>query len=406
MSGMIFDYSLSYDGRVPFFGDVYYGRIDKLKDEFADPKKAKLINLQMQPQGGQTVGHVAVFGQTNVATIKFLVENGADLTLEDSSGRTILDVAANAADPEVIQYLLLAPFVKSSVRMHIDKLKRTPLHAVCMPGSSPHEKQRGLKLSASVGLILNQKSLEEQKLALATPDVFGITPLMYAKHFGYTEIISFCDQAEGLYSGEIPSIPANHPALDLDYWGRPTSGLMEAAFDKDEVKVAEILKIPTNANNPNLTNPQFCNQNALHYAVRGGTAKIVDMILQDPRTNPLAVDNFASNALHFAGARGNAAIMQMLLLNAPIKNNVNIKDVYGMTALHALATATKDQSRLDALELLIAAGADLFAKNNNGHTAYDIAKLLGNTAVAERLDAAMQPTLTQATYIKKVSFKL
>lgn len=392
MSGMILTsgrYLRDYLDRPEYFGIVYRGQNAKLQNYLANPEQAALVNLPISTNGNQTLLHVAAYGNADAQTVGLLLKANADLIFEDTAGRVPFSIAANAGDPAIVEAFLKSPLVRQLLFSHPDKNDRTPLHAICMPGSSIKEKRRGADLAASFVLILKAYQPENVIFALHRNDKFGISPIRYAKHFGYTEILDV--YAEMGYDIEaIPAIDPHSPALAEDYWGRPSCGLMTAAFDNDYATVDKILSSPNPSNDPNTPNKQFGNRNAFHYAVCGGSDKVVYRFLQDPRTNVNAVAVNGSTALHFAGSRGHAPVMQVMLANADIRNNVNVKDTAGNTALHALAmNKIDDSTRLQTLELLVAAGIDVHAVNADGLNALDVARLRGNDKVADKLATVM-----------------
>lgn len=407
MPRKVINYNLDYLGRHSFrnlFKNVYIGASAKVSEaieifkQFGAEKVAEYINTPIRTNGGQTLLHAACYGSGKeaVATIDLLIKNGADLLAEDNSGRTAFDIAANAGDPDVIEYFLKLPVVRELLIGHPDSNDRTPLHALCMPGSSPKEKRRGMLLVESLLKILACYRTKEEKIkALQTKDRFNITPLMYAKRSGFEEILEVAEKL-GISREDIPDIdfrdPIQRAGLDVDYYGRPYSKLMEYAFEGKDKQVAGILSFPTNANNPTLANYQFGNRNAFHYAICGlGTPETVRLVMVDRRNNPLAVDSNGSHALHFGAARGNKAVMEMLLSNRYIRKRlINKTDNYGMTPLHALAMSFGGDTRLETIDLLVTKhGANLFAKNIDGLTPFDVAMECGNGDVARHLSVLM-----------------
>lgn len=388
MSGMILTsgrYLRDYLERPDYFGIVYRGQHSKLEKFLADPEQAELINLPISSNGGQTLLHVAAFGNANEPTLQMLFDANSDVTIEDISGRDPFSIAANSGDPLVVAAFLKRPLVKQLLFAHPDNNDRSPLHAICMPGSSIREKRRGADLAASFQLILKCYEPENIVFALHKNDKFGISPIRYAKHFGYTEILEvYSDMGYDIEA--IPAIDPNNQALAVDYWGRPSCGLMAAAFDNDYDTVDRILSAPTSNNDPNTPNTQFGDRNAFHYAVCGGSDKVVYRFLQDKRTNINAIAKNGSTALHFAASRGHAPVMQVLLTIPDIRQEIMVKDDAENTALHALAmNKFDDGTRLQTIDLLVEAGIDVFALNNDGLTALDVARLRGNEKVAEKL---------------------
>ncbi|HSX20741.1 MAG TPA: ankyrin repeat domain-containing protein, partial [Gammaproteobacteria bacterium] len=432
MPGEQIDYALDYYGRPSYFSRVYAKKNDELQTMLADVQHRALINTPVRTQGGQTVAHVACYGSADRETVEILYDAGADFSITDNMGRLPFHIAANAGDPAIVALILdrvraspsaspttlellknkdlasgAVRLLKRKLVSTTDNLDRTALHAVCMSGSSVSEKRRDADLILCLQTMLSVYDEASSKVeALTYRDEFNITPLMYAKHFGYTEILEYAQTLE-IDLDEIQAIPLQHPALSVDYFGR--NAVMEAAFGKifaNDVDISEeflqrALQHPNNANDPTTGNMQTGSRNSLHYAVGGGTPAKLRMVLTDSghgRTNVLAVDVNGSTPLHFAASRGNRLIMTALMEQPKICNNINRTDNFGMTALHALAmTVNTDASiieqRLDCLQQLIENGVDLFIKNNNGHTALDVARIRVNQPVIDMLSPLMAQEL-------------
>jgi ankyrin repeat protein len=96
-------------------------------------------------------------------------------------------------------------------------------------------------------------------------------------------------------------------------------------------------------------------------------------------TGTLALNHLTP--LMFAAPYGETATIARLLENGA---NVNARDIRGMTAL--MFTAASDNQNLDAARLLIAKGADVNIKSNDGETALDWARKAGNPKMIALLE--------------------
>lgn len=393
------DYALNFRGYPPFHPFVYLGKTDLLRLYFSNPSMLRLLNVKLRAQGSQTPLHVACMGSANVETVALMLQYGASVFATDDYGRMPIHIAANAGQTDIFKLLLKNMGEKNIAKTHqalltLDRNKRSVLHAVCMSGSSAKEKRRGLELVDTLRAILDCYAASERLDALQQVDRYQVSPLMYAKHYKLDEILQYA-QRLGQDLAAIPDIPKDCPAAVFDYWGR--TKLQEAAFDSDLYTVQRMLR--RSSNHPMIGNPQFSNINALHYAVLNGNSEAVRMILNDIRTNPLSVDNEGRTALHFAATRGDSRILEVLLQNWSILNNVNAKDRYGMTALHAVAmnsnaNVAKIEDRLVCVQKLKDAGAAMLAINNNGDTPYEVANKCSNYPVAMRL-MQLEPRMRQ-----------
>jgi ankyrin repeat protein len=100
--------------------------------------------------------------------------------------------------------------------------------------------------------------------------------------------------------------------------------------------------------------------------------------------DPNELDNDKISILGSATIGNHAATVQVLLARGA---KVNYVDNFGMTPL--LYAASINFGETTVLEKLIAAGADLKAKNKNGLTAFDLAKSYRHEAMANLLSQKM-----------------
>lgn len=383
---------LDYYGRPDIFLPSYLGQVKVLKELLDNPEQAAYINTTVRKHGYHTALFFACYGSANLATVMALVDAGADVYAFDNMGRIPFHIACNAADPQIIKYFIdTIPGIKSEFNSR-DFNGRTPLHAICCSGSSNNEKRRGVELIASLNMLLDMYSDPIAIVAaLNQPDDFGLTPLMLAKFYGLDEL-SYIFARYGIDISKTVKVTADHPGIRYDYFGR--TKLMEAAFDHNLEVVQQQLALQSFSSDPNLHNPQVGYRTPLLLACCSGApdgAAVVSAILNDVRTDPLICDIDGSTALHFAANTGCDDIISVLLSQDQIRDNINIIDQYGMTALHALAMSnSRTNMRIDSLYLLLDHGIDLFAEDFQGRTAYQIAKENGNYAVALALYHAMR----------------
>jgi ankyrin repeat protein len=386
---------LDYYGRSDIFLPSYLGNVEKLQELLARPEQVAYLNVGVRKQGYHTALFFACYGSANLATVMALVAAGADVYAFDNMGRIPFHIACNSADPQIVKYFIdTVPGIKSEFNA-VDFNGRTPLHALCCSGSSIKEKRRGAELVESLNMLLDMYADPAAIVAaLNKPDDSGLTPLMLAKFYGLDEL-SYIFARYGIDISKVVTVAADHAGVRYDYFGR--TKLMEAAFDHDLETVQQQLERHDFSSDPNLHNPQAGYRSPLLLVccsgAPGGT-DIVAAILDDPRTDPLICDVDGSTALHFAANTGRPDVVALLLQQDQIRDNINIIDQSGMTALHALAMANSRTSmRIDSLYLLLDHGIDLFAVDLQGRTAYQVAKEHGNYAVALALYHAMRKRL-------------
>lgn len=383
---------LDYYGRPAIFLPSYLGHVEILNELLDDPEQAAYLNTTVRKHGYHTALFFACYGSANLDTVISLIEAGADAFAFDNMGRIPFHIACNAADPKIVKYFIdKVPGIKSEFNV-ADFNGRTPLHALCCNGSSINEKRRGAELAESLNMLLEMYSDSAAIVAaLNQPDDAGLTPLMLAKFYELDEL-SYIFARYGIDISKTFKVTAEHPGVRYDYFGR--TKLMEAAFDHNLEIAQQQLGLQDFSSDPNLHNPQAGYRSPLllaccSYSPKG--AAVVASILNDVRTDPLICDVDGSTALHFAANTGCDEVLAILLSQDQIRDNINIIDQYGMTALHALAMSnSRTNMRIDSLYLLLEHGIDLFAEDFQGRTAYQIAKENGNYAVALALYHAMR----------------
>ncbi len=125
-------------------------------------------------------------------------------------------------------------------------------------------------------------------------------------------------------------------------------------------------------------------------AVRNGNADAVSLLLEYGAAPEKTLDSFYGSALHEACQRGSVVIAQMLLQASG--GLLAIKDRNGNTPLHVAAGHGHDE----VVKLLLAHGADPFAKNNE----YRIPSFLSDQKGFRR---ASEPLLEAEQKVREVS---
>lgn len=120
----------------------------------------------------------------------------------------------------------------------------------------------------------------------------------------------------------------------------------------------------------------------LHVAARDGNAAAVKALLL-AGADVRAVDAMRRSVLHWA-AIGSPPYVLKKLLKLTHGDGVNAADEGGYTPLLAAA----EHGRTENVELLLAAGADVRARNTLCHSAIELADWMGHKAVVEALEAA------------------
>lgn len=121
----------------------------------------------------------------------------------------------------------------------------------------------------------------------------------------------------------------------------------------------------------------------LRAAKKGNTAVVAGLLQQDPELARITEDD-GTTPLHCAAWKGHAAVAELLLDAGADVNALNQDGHYGGTPLHAAAHGNQKA----VAELLITRGADLTLKSCNDRTPLEETAIHNATAVAKLLREA------------------
>ena len=127
--------------------------------------------------------------------------------------------------------------------------------------------------------------------------------------------------------------------------------------------------------------------NGLHLAAVAGLMQMADFLIKHGIPVNCEMDK-GLTPMHLAVQSNNQNIVGLLLAK---KGNPNHRNAQGQTTLHwcaAVQDSRLDQSsRYKVATMLVQGGGDLEARDNNGHTPGDLARLMGDEKVAEAFRA-------------------
>ena len=329
----------------------------------------------------------------DVARVRSLIEDGADVNDENTGGETPLYVAAAKGHKEVAELL-----IAKGADVNAKTWGYPPLS-----WSVWNEDRDMIKLLVTKGTDVNfvpeddwpflhyvvwnnDRELVELLLVhgakLNVNDEKGRTEFRLAVSEGHRSLASYL-VSKGAKAPEF------HLAACLGDLDRVKS-LVEEDMDvdtKDELgwtplywatstaqeEVAEFL-IGKGAGIDVRTNDH---RTPLHQAARSGAAKLAKLLIsKDADSN--ARDEDDSTPLHSAAAGGHKNVVEFLIANGA---EVKAKDESGNTPLHVAAKA----GHTDIVEVLLVNGADANTKNSRGRTALQWAERKGHTEIVELL---------------------
>jgi|GEM_PF-6455657 len=367
-------------GRTPLHKKAYdpKGMTEKQFSDFIATHKGS-INLGASKQSDHTPLHFACYGSSNAMVVNKLIAAGANPLQKDIMKRYPLHLAANCADPEILKILLDKDRIGLKNKdieyqqylKHLDTDGKNVFHALCSSGSSDDEKSREDALVTSFTLL--EKKLLEEKISpeqlLTQPDREGITPAMYAKFYGFTELAP-CFEKYGIDLNEItPSqnlASQEHP----DYFGR--LAIHSMAFAGQKPKLLEML-----ANKPenlvhrkklNTPNTQAGGRIPLHLACCGiqddeVVTAILDIMVQQ-KMPVMQTCLEGCTPLHYAAYSGRMDIVEAIFDTLKKHENLNLtdkeltsivgaQDIYGRTALDCVQLAgNRPEQRVQITNLL------------------------------------------------------
>ncbi len=147
-----------------------------IKDDYIKIKKLIKngidINQPLNLEDDDNIFFLAVKHKSGIETLKFLIENGLDLTYTNEQGIGILDEALNIDDLDFIKYL-------------VEEKKLNPLVTNRKSGFTP------VMQVASYGYLDIVKYLIEKGANIEEKDSFGFNAKDYARKLGQITILNY-----------------------------------------------------------------------------------------------------------------------------------------------------------------------------------------------------------------------
>ena len=327
-------------------------KYDYVVDILIDEK----ANLELKDTHGRTALHIScTVGAT--ACVDLLAANGANLSELDGNGLTPLHLAVLNSHVEIVS-LLLDSFTendeedKNTIDPNVvDKEKRTAMHAAAEIGS------------LEICNLLFQFGTE-----INSSDVYGRKPIHYCGMWGGGVCLQWF-----LENGVLIN--------ELDNYGR--TPLHYACYFGNTAMAESLLAADAN---PNISDkhgdtPLLC---AYHEYDNNDKSDVIELLFNHG-ANPLKYNKLNRSALHICAATGYIELLQSLynytsnyiIINQlPQKSThyyINIKDEYGLNALH-FAIANK---QIDNLEFLLKNGGDINSTDSKGNSLFIWACFVG-----------------------------
>jgi len=252
-----------------------------------------LVNAK--DEKGSTLLHLAC-NKGNLEVVEFLIEKGADIEAVNSGGFTPLQIASSRGQREVVELLINKG---SNINAINQKMDMTALDLTLMREIQTH------KLAIAPFLIEKGAEFDVNKKSRG-----GYSPLDMAIIFGYTEAVEYLIG----YKADISTLrnDGRTPLINAIFRGR--SEIAKLLIEKG----ADV-NTPDNEGHP-----------PIYWAVKKGQADVVKMLLAKGASINFVEKSHGRTLLHIAALQGYKDIVDILL---PEKPDVNVKDNYDKTPL-------------------------------------------------------------------------
>ncbi len=349
----------------------------------ASKKKSCVATVKLLLELGASVDRKDMAGKTALCRaaksghqeiVKILLEHNANLEQAGNDGRTPLSLASkpgvirllleSGADPESrdilgrtpLSYAIMSPHSLLSIDLLLDKCAALESKDNCGRTALSHAAKEGSGLEVIKVLLDRGADIESR-------DNSGQTPLFYTAVSGSAEKVRLLlDRGASIES--------------KDDGGRtPLSYATQLSYRRDVVNVL----LDRGAD---VESKDGSGRTALFYAIERARSDVFEDLLARG-ANIESRDNSGRTPLCYVTENkwDNGAQYVNLLIQRGV--DVRSKDYSGRTALHHAAST----SRHEVVKQLLAGGADLEAKDNDGHTPIDIARRSRswlNLAILER----------------------
>ena len=359
-------------------------------DETPVAEKAKILksllneDVNARDADGDTLLHQAcISGRPDVA--KLLIDNGADIHVENIYGYTPLKLACDHKSPEIVRLL-----IKSGADINVqDYLGRTPLQfafgeklydiatLLIKKGAAINEKDSGGLAPLHWACLRNQSDIAalliEKSAYINDPDDAGRTPLHWAAGRNYQNITQLLIDNDADINAQ-------------DNEGRTP---LHLAIENNYNDIAKLLI----ENDADINARDATGKTALHWAIKNNHQNIATLIIEkdadinekdsgglaplhwaclrnQPDIAALLIkqgadindaDNTGATPIHWAAGRNYQNITQLLIYNDA---DINAQDHRGLTPLHWAA----GRNYQNITQLLIDNDADINAQDHPGLT--------------------------------------
>ena len=317
------------------------------------------MNAKLPGLNGAGVNGSALHGAVaavNLDTVKFLIENKADVNAKDGLGDTPLmtnaETTGHTDQPEIAKILIAA-------RAAVNTQNNDGETALFKASQENAEVVRVLLANGADPNLKNKEGTSPAQVAIGSADSQVILPLLIK----YKADLTIEDE-QGRTLLHKASVTRDSNSTEI---------LLENGSDINAKDNDEFTPLILAINDSVL--PSEIDGDAK--VARGGREDVVELLLQHG-ANPNLPDAAGNTALHHAAQEDRRVILRLLLEN---KGDPNYKNDEGATPLH---TAIQSPS-LRAAELLLKTGANPNAVDNKGQTPLHTAALYNQVGIVRLL---------------------
>lgn len=310
------------------------------------------VNIQVK---GETAAHIAAEALTDpVHLVKTLVDYGADLSVRDAEGTSVLHLCAKYGHANVTKLLVSDTSERSCDRNFMTTCGDTALH---------------------VAMASNQWSVAEVLLETGCPATAqnnqGHTPLICGIMAGHPACV------QNLLNRQPPLEYID--LMDHKGYGALHHTVLAARQGKKHPEITDmLLQAGACVNLCSDAEDTFCGVTPLHAAATHGQREILRSLLKGSADTDVRMKPGGKTALFVACEIGNEAVAQILL---DYKTNPDQVDKFGVTPLGVASS----RGHVAVTKLLLVAGAAANHLDQRDRSALLVAARSGNAAIAELL---------------------
>ncbi|KAL3872338.1 hypothetical protein ACJMK2_040269 [Sinanodonta woodiana] len=328
--------------------------------------------LEQNDKNGWTPLHHAA-SKGSVAVIESLLEAGLDITARTNNGCHALHLSAGNGNLKIVKYLIKT---NPGLLQQNDKNGWTALHHAASKGSVPV-----LETLIAAGLDITARNNDDENILhiAVGNDNLNIVKYLIKTNPGLlqqNDKNGWTALHHAALGGSVPVLKTLIAAgLDITARNNDDENILHIAAGHDNLNIVKYLI---------KTNPGLLQQNdkngwtALHHAASKGSVPVIESLLAAVLNNT-ARNNDDENILHIAAGHDNMTIVKYLIQNYPGLLQQN--DQNGWTALYHAAS----KGSVPVFEILLAAGLDITARNNDDENILHIAAGHDNITIVKYL---------------------